>query len=261
MKFRNMSMKYMNAAPAPEQGGGGGALPEPQLPPSTSVPPTPAAPPPTPMPPAAPAAAPQTPVQTAQPPVAMTTVAQYAEKAGVPMEHIKSELDNYGKLSEVTLAVLRKVHGDNTDLIAAVMQSEHAIAQQASAEAEKAAHSFVAEQFGLQPEQGAQAMSELVTWAAQNMQAAELDEIANIIDSGGYAAKLALRDLAERFRKTSNVAPDVVTGAAPNVGTGAEMTRAEYNRQLHELEQKHGYNSPQVIALQRQRLAAVSRGN
>lgn len=258
MKFRNMSMKYMNAAPAPEQGGGGGGLPEPQLPPSNPVPPAPAAPTPATVPPAAHAPAP---VQAAQPPVAMTTVAQYAEKAGVPMEHITAELDNYGKLSEVTLAVLRKAHGENTDLIAAVMKSEHAAAQQSSAAAEQAAHSFVAEQFGLQPEQGAQAMSELVTWAAQNMQAAELDEIANIIDSGGYAAKLALRDLAERFRKTSNVAPDVVTGATPNVGTGAEMTRAEYNRQLHELEQKHGYNSPQVIALQRQRLAAVSRGN
>lgn len=249
-------MKYMDAAPAPEQGGGGGALPEPQLPPSN----VPAQPAPTPAPtqPVAPAPAP---AQSAQPPVAMTTVAQYAEKAGVSMEHITAELDNYGKLSEVTLAVLRKAHGENTDLIAAVMQSEHATAQQASAAAEKAAHSFIAEQFGLQPEQGAQAMSELVTWAAQNLQAAELDEIANIIDSGGYAAKLALRDLADKYRKTSNVAPDVVTGATPNVGTGVEMTRAEYNRQLHELEQKHGYNSPQVIALQRQRLAAVSRGN
>ena len=257
MKFRNMSMKYMDAAPAPEQGGGGGALPEPQLPPSTPVPPAPAEPTAAPIPQAA--AAPVS--EQAVPPVAMTTVAQYAEKAGVPMEHIKAELDNYGKLSEVTLAVLRKAHGENTDLIAAVMQSEHATAQQASVAAERDAHSFVAEQFGLQPEQGAQAMSELVTWAAQNMQSAELDEIANIIDNGGYAAKLALRDLAERFRKTSNVTPDVVTGATPNVGTGVEMTRAEYNRQLHELEQKHGYNSPQVIALQRQRLAAVSRGN
>lgn len=259
MKFRNMNMKCMNAATAPEQGGGGGSLPEPAFPPAAAQPPAPA-PAPTPAVAPVPAATAPThaPVQT---PVAMTSVAQYAEKAGVPMEHIKAELDNYGKLSEVTLAVLRKAHGENTDLIAAVMQSEHATSLQASAEAEKAAHSFVAEQFGLQAEQGAQAMSELVTWAAQNMQAAELDEIANIIDGGGYAAKLALRDLAERFRKTSNVTPDVVTGAAPNVGTGTEMTRTEYNRQLHELEQKHGYNSPQVIALQRQRLAAVGRGN
>lgn len=259
MKFRNMSMKYMNAAPAPEQGGGGGAFTEPALPPSSAPTPAPA---PAPATAAAPVTAPPASTYTpVQQPAGMATVAQYAEKAGVPMEHIKAELDNYGKLSEVTLAVLRKVHGENTDLIAAVMQSEHATSLQASAEAEKAAHSFVAEQFGLQAEQGAQAMSELVTWAAQNMQAAELDEIANIIDGGGYAAKLALRDLAERFRKTSNVTPDVVTGAVPNVGTGTEMTRAEYNRQLHELEQKHGYNSPQVIALQRQRLAAVSRGN
>lgn len=259
MKFRNMSMKYMNAAPAPEQGGGGGAFTEPSLPPASAPTPAPA---PAPAPAAAPVpAAPAATYAQVQQPAGMSTVAQYAEKAGVPMAHIKAELDNYGKLSEVTLAVLRKVHGENTDLIAAVMQSEHATSVQANAEAEKAAHSFVAEQFGLQAEQGAQAMSELVSWAAQNMPAAELDEIANIIDGGGYAAKLALRDLAERFRKTSNVTPDVVTGAAPNVGTGTEMTRAEYNRQLHELEQKHGYNSPQVIALQRQRLAAVSRGN
>lgn len=251
MKFRNMTLKYMNVADDGSQGGGGGLTPPP-LPPAT--------PQPVQQPVQAPVQTPA-PVQVQQPVAQPSTGTEsFVVKAGMSMEHIHAELEGLGKLSEVTMGMLRKVHGEHADLIAQVIANEHANTVAVEQKNEAEAHSFIAEQFGLEAAQGSAAMTELVTWATQNLPQEELSAIADIIDGGGYGAKVALKELVSRYRSGASVTPQVVDNGAVPVVQGNVMTRAEYISQLAVLEKKHGYNSPQVITLQNQRLQAMQKG-
>lgn len=252
------------APAAPAAGNTPPAAPAPATPPqgvADVTPPAPAAQE-TPTPPAA---APAAETYTGIPPIQHTetqaTVDAYLGQAGLTMEHIELEIEHSGKLSDVSRNLLLAKHGDNAALVEQVIMANHAQVQIEEAKREESAHKFVAEQFGVEADKGGQALSELITWSIDNVDSARMAQYADLIDAGGLQGELAMKALIDEFKSKSNVQPDLLNGdvAAPT-GGGEYLTREEYNSQSHEIEMKHGYNSPQMVALQQRRNLAISKG-
>lgn len=186
----------------------------------------------------------------------------YLMQAGISSEHIAAEMKyNDGKISDVTRNLLIAKHGDNAALIEQLLVANHSNTLANEKALETKAHSRVAELFGLQPEQGSQAMTELVTWSLANMDKEELNQYADLIEAGGVAGDLALKALVDNFKAKYSQQPNTLNGdgGAAQVG-GQPLTREEYNRQRFEIEEKHGYNSPQMVELQTRRNAAIAAG-
>ena len=241
------------ATPPPSQANGGTNA----TPPAT--PPTPAAAPATPTQPTTP------PVFTGLPPVQQSEnkaqVDAYLNQAGLSMEHVTLELKHSGKLSDVSRNLLVAKHGANASLVEQVIMANHTQMQFEDTQKQQTAHAFIAQQFGVDADKGGQAMSELVSWAVTNVDKTRMAEYADIIDRGGLTAELALKSLVDEYRSKANVSPDLVNGDTTVVtNNGDYLTREEYNTQRFEIEHKHGYDSPQMVALQQRRNLAISKG-
>ena len=234
----------------------------------------PAGTPPAPVPPAvAPVAdvapvAPIAPVEAQEPTSALpvvlneqqVTVNTYLNSAGITADHVEAEMDSMGKLSDMTIAIIRQKHGEHSDLIINQIENNHANYQAQQAQLETTAHNQVAEMMGVDAAQGGAEMTKIIGWAVQAVPDAQMQELANLVDAGGLQSQLALQELVKAYTEANGQGAQLVGGDVQTPTGGATMDRAEYNRQRFEIEKKFGYNSPQMVTLQNQRTAAINSG-
>lgn len=200
------------------------------------------------------------------PPIEQVSQAQvnatdtYLSKAGISTDHVAAEMQKFGKLSEMTTALLRQAHGEHADLIIANVEHTHTQLAAQEAKAESEAHGIVAELLGVDAAQGGAEMSKVVSWAVNSLPENEVAELAELIDRGGIASKLALQQLVTGYSQGNSQPANLVAGDVRTNTNAVHMTRDEYNRQRFEIEDKFGYNSQQMVALQNQRTQAINNG-
>ena len=247
-------------APAPlNQGAQAPAAPAPVAPVAPQAP-APAAP----VAPQAPAqAAPKEPQYTGLPPVSQEQQASldnYITAAGIQPSHVEAELDANGALSDLTKQLNRNKHGEHAELILDNIEATYQQTLMHEQQKEKETHGEVATLLGIPPEQGGQAMSQIISWAVTKFSDEEIDGIANMVESGGMQGKIALKHLVEQWQASNSVQPNLVGGSQVPVTGGGMLDRDTYNKERFKVQQEHGYNSPQMEQLQARRLAAIQQG-
>jgi hypothetical protein len=202
------------------------------------------------------------PLPVAEP--AATGIDSYLIKAGLTMEHINAEYESFGALSAMTKQLLADAHGDHAGLVEQALENTNMMHKDAVAQATVDVGNQVAELFSVDAKDGAEAFGELVDWFTKQGKSEKAGQYADMIGAGGLSRELAIKAMVGEYKDAEGVqpTPELVEGDSGNTRTvGGLITREEFNKQRFAIEAKHGYESPQMKALQNQRMSAIQQGH
>ncbi|CAM0009563.1 head scaffolding protein [Vibrio phage K436] len=213
----------------------------------------------------------QAPVQPEQTQVqdfsdARQQVEGFLKTAGLSAAQVEQEFGALGTLTESSMKALVDKHGKaTTNLLVQEMNRIAEGAKQQAAALETMQHNMVKEAFaGVTEQSGEDTWKELVGWARDNVDQQTRASINAMLKQGGFQAEQAIGFLVTQFKSKNGMEQtgQLVNGDNNQGGgqQGADLTRSEYAKQLDGLVQKHGYNSPEVNALNARREAAAKRG-
>lgn len=133
-----------------------------------------------------------------------------------------------GKLTDETIEELSKL--DSKDLIKAYVDfySKNAQQYQQQAALQQSEQNTIMEIAG-----GQQGYTDMIQWAAQNLDQSEIDAYNSVTNSGNYAAiKFAAEALYNRFKSAEGYEAPLVTGKAPSSGVKPYRSQAELARDI-----------------------------
>lgn len=213
----------------------------------------------------------QAPVQPEQTQVqdfsdARQQVEGFLKTAGLSAAQVEQEFGALGTLTESSMKALVDKHGKaTTNLLVQEMNRIAEGAKQQAAALETMQHNMVKEAFaGVTEQSGEDTWKELVGWARENVDHQTRESVNAMLKAGGFQAEQAIGFLVSQFKSKNGMEQtgQLVNGDNNQGGgqQGADLTRSEYAKQLDGLVKKHGYNSPEVNALNARREAAAKRG-
>lgn len=188
------------------------------------------------------------------------------KEAGLdPAEVTKLTIENNGVVPLSVMKSLIEKHGESVAaLISERVTGLYESSQAVKAQSEQAIYDQVKEAFkGVTEQTGKETWAELATWAAQNMTVEDRKQVNEMISQGGYAAKLAVGDLVNRFKSSDSVEQNAILVDGDNLSTGggAPLTRQEYQRELRVLMDKGlPYEGREITELNRRREQSMRRG-
>lgn len=150
-----------------------------------------------------------------------TDAEEAVEKAGLDMTALSAEWDAEGKLSDESYAALEAV-GITPEMVS--MYASGVDAQQAATEAEM-----------LEPLGGnRETYDEMVTWAAEELSDAEIDNFNTVLETGNTPAiKLAVAELSQKYSKANGVEPKtILSGGAALAGSTTYASTADLMKDM-----------------------------
>jgi hypothetical protein len=143
------------------------------------------------------------------------------------MQRLSKEYEGSSQLKEEDIEELAKL--DSKELIKSYIQFYQSQAQQAQA----AQVSAQQEQEIKKIAGGEEAYSEMVTWAAKNLDQTEIDAFNSVTQSGNAAAiKFAVEALANRYKNNEGYEAPLVTGRKADSGIKPYRSQAELARDI-----------------------------
>lgn len=186
----------------------------------------------------------------------------------VPSELIAQADKETGEISVAHKAKLIEKHGEAiADLIEGNIQKMVADIKGIGAAKDNAVFSQLEAEFeGITEQTGKETWTELSGWVKDNVEIATRKEYNKMLDQGGLAATLAIKEMVSKFKAGNDVTvkAELLDGdQASTVTTGGMITRAEYNTALDKLiNAGHDYEtSPEVAALNRKRTKSMNAGH
>jgi len=142
------------------------------------------------------------------------------ENAGLDMDALATEYETDGKLSEDSMKALEKV-GITSDMVDVYLSG-----QQAQADAARDAV--------LKPVGGEEAYAEMLAWASDNMEDADIDSFNAVLESGDLAAtKMAVENLHTRYKAENGAEPNrQLNGNASSTGKAVYASSAELMKDM-----------------------------
>lgn len=152
------------------------------------------------------------------------------EEAPAAEQALSKAAEEYakGQLTDATIEELSKM--DSKDLIKAYVEfySKNAQQYQQQAALQQSEQEAIVNIAG-----GQQGYSEMIQWAAQNLDQSEIDAYNSVTNSGNYAAiKFAAEALYNRFTAAEGNEAPLVTGKAPTSGVKPYRSQAELARDI-----------------------------
>lgn len=170
-----------------------------------------------------------------------------------------------GKTTAEIKEKLVEKHGEAVgELLAQQLETQYKTATEAAKAKDQAVYDQVAKEFeGVTEQSGEDSWKELATWSKENVPNDVRKELNTLLQQGGLAAKLAVRELSELY-KENNFAQDAKLMEADGAGdTNVEiLDKATYDREVRKLmNEGHDYaTSPKIQQLKRNRTKAINRG-
>jgi hypothetical protein len=193
-------------------------------------------------------------------------VVDMVKEAGLDPAEVARIMSDSG-MTPAILKALAEKHGDGVaNLIKAQLETRIEAGKAQATENNKTVYDMVASEFeGVTDQTGEQTWNELSTWAKTNVESSQRAEINTLLNQGGMAAKLAVRELISVFKKSSSYTQDANLMQADGVadtGAGKSLSKSDYDRELRTLlNSGHEYGvSQEINNLDRRRMKAISRG-
>jgi len=192
-------------------------------------------------------------------------VAKFIADAGLDMKTVAGDVTKNDGVTPEILAALVEKHGEGVaSLIADKLESINSTYKEQAASKDKAVYDQVQEAFN-DPQGGEATFKELAGWAKENIPNSERAEINKMLEQGGLAAKLAMKNLIDTFKGSESFTQPAALEVADSVSVdrgGMPLDKAGYDREMRKLiSEGHEYGrSQEMEALDRRRTVGMKRG-
>lgn len=188
--------------------------------------------------------------------------------AGINPESLIEELlDNNNAFTEDTIKKLRDKHGNEvTDLLLKEVKELHNKNMEKIEADNQGVYNAITNVFGLDPEKGKEAWTELAQWTKGNLPETVTKELSVMLSNGGLMARLAAQEMANHYlevnggkKNSVSIKPDLERGNG-NGGNKGFISKEEFLVKKRELEKKYGSNSQEVARLRNLRRQSMEAG-